>query len=51
MNKNFVKIYLAVMTAFSVFVVFSLPMSITTVIFAGIFIAYMFLFLDAFKKD
>jgi phosphate/sulfate permease len=51
MKKNSVKIYLAVMTLFSAFVVFSMPVSITTVIFSGIFIVNIFLFLDAFKKD
>ena len=51
MNRKMLMIYLSVMTVFSVFVVFSMPISITTVIFCGIFVVNMFLFMDIYRKD
>jgi hypothetical protein len=51
MNKNFLKIYLLVMTVFSFFVVFSMPSPFTMIIFSGIFIVNIFLFLDILKKE
>lgn len=51
MNKNFTKAYLLVMTLFCVLIFASIPFSITSVIFGGMFVVNVFLFLDAVRKD
>ena len=51
MNKNYVKIYLLVVTAFAAIIVFLMPVPLTKIIFGGILIVNLFLFLDVMKKD
>lgn len=51
MNKNFVKIYLGITTVFCAAVFVFMPQSFTSIIFAGIFIINIFLFLDVLRRD
>jgi hypothetical protein len=51
MKKNFLRAYLAVSTVFCMAVIFFIPLSFKSIIFGGIFIINIFLFLDVLKKD
>jgi hypothetical protein len=51
MNKNIAKACLAASAVFSALIIFSMPISVKSLIFAGVFIVHAFLYLDLQKKD